>query len=1500
MKKILGLDLGTNSIGWALVENDFNKKEGKIEGLGSRIIPMSQDILGKFDSGVTVSQTAERTNYRGVRRLYQRDNLRRERLHRVLNILGFLPEHYSESIDFEKRLGQFKPETEVKLPYRKDGDDKYHFIFQESFNEMVEEFRFTNPSLFYTKANGEESKIPYDWTLYYLRKKALFKKVSKEELAWILLNFNQKRGYYQLRGEEEELDDGKTREFVQIKVKDIIDSGDEVKGNKLYDVVFENGWQYDKQITKTEDWIGKIREFIVTSTFQKDGSVKRSYKKVDSTLDWIAIKEKSQQEVDVFNAENNTVGVATYIFDVLLKNPDQKINGKLIKTIERKYYREELKAILAKQIEEHAELQNRSLYKDCIEELYQRNEAHKSNIKENGFDYLFLEDIIFYQRPLKSRKSTISNCPYESRVFIKDSKKEIQSIKCISKSNPIYQEFRLWQFVHNLKIYKKEAIDDGKTVINKDVTAEFLNTQEEYVALFEYLNDKSEISQTALLKFFKLSKTTHRWNNVEDKNYPCNETRSEFIKRLSKIEDIDLSQILSLEFEKSLWHIIYSVRDKKQYIRALETFAIKNGLNVNQFRENFEKFKPYDSAYGAYSEKALKKLLPLMRRGSYWEKEAIPVAVQERIGNIVNRVEALGFDLDKIEKFADDDISKQLLKSFAKGKDPMQGLNTYQACYAVYNRHSEVSDVQLWKSPEDITNYLDSFKQHSLRNPIVEQVVMETLRVVRDIWQYYGNGAKDFFSEIHVELGREMKNDKKTRKRITESITKNENTNERIKNILKELMGDEALQGDIRPYSKGHQDILKLYEEGVFANAPETYDNIKIDDIEKIRKNNSPSKSDIIKYKLWLEQGYISPYTGSPIPLSRLFTTDYQIEHIIPRSRYFDDSMGNKIICESAVNEEKDNKTAYEFIKENAGRIIDLGQGKQVSLFDLEDYESHCMVYFKGNVKKLKFLLSEDIPEGFINRQLNDSRYISKVVTSLLSNVVREEGEQEATSKNLVPLVGTITSKLKKDWGLEAIWDDLIAPRFERMNELTKSTDFRKEVIDGHGNRYFINTVPDDIKKGFSKKRIDHRHHALDALVIACTTKDHVNYITSLNTERNNRSLVSKLREIQEKTISDKKTGQPKTRRIAKAYHKPWPNFTKEAFEKLSKTVVSFKQNQRIINKTNNKTWGWEKVDGVMKKVLKKQEKRNWAIRKPIHKETYYGKVKGFNPPKGKITTATRKSLAEITNERQLNTITDSGIQKILNNHLKAFFDESGKINFESAFNQDGIALLNKNIKQLNEGKNHQPIYKVRMYTHNTMFSVGEEGNKSTKYVIPESGTNLFFNVYWDEENNKRNFETVPLNRVIAFQKQTSHIPRKNRTDVPIDNTLGKFLFTLSPDDLVYVPTVEESESFSTFEIDNLNTEQIMNIYKFVDGSGTTGNFVPSEATRVIANLKDKKIRSNFCKRNNLSDKELIKNEFGLGSPQLKNQNSLDGRQIKSICWKLETNRLGKIINVIK
>ena len=88
MKKILGLDLGTNSIGWALVEIDDKKRVVKILGLGSRILSMDSGEISKFESGGKLESSAsERTAFRTVRKLNERFLLRRDRLHCVLNLL---------------------------------------------------------------------------------------------------------------------------------------------------------------------------------------------------------------------------------------------------------------------------------------------------------------------------------------------------------------------------------------------------------------------------------------------------------------------------------------------------------------------------------------------------------------------------------------------------------------------------------------------------------------------------------------------------------------------------------------------------------------------------------------------------------------------------------------------------------------------------------------------------------------------------------------------------------------------------------------------------------------------------------------------------------------------------------------------------------------------------------------------------------------------------------------------------------------------------------------------------------------------------------------------------------------------------------------------------------------------------------------------------------------------------------------------------------------------
>lgn len=1421
-KTILGLDLGTNSIGWALIKQNFEEKSGEILGMGSRIIPMSQDILGEFGKGNSVSQTAERTGYRGVRRLRERYLLRRERLHRVLNILGFLPEHFASEIDFTKHFGKFVNGTEPKLAY-KGGK----FIFQKSFEEMVEDFKVNQPQLFYTKPNGAETKIPYDWTIFYLRKKALTQKIAKEELAWIILSFNQKRGYYQLRGEEEEEKPNKKVEFYALQVVDVkADDAPNNKGDLWYSIYLENGWIYRRSSKiSLNDWVGKTKEFIVTTDIEddgtekldKEGNVKRSFR-APSEDDWNLVKKKTEQDIERTHQE-----IGEYIYNHLLKNPNQKIKGKLIRTIERKYYKSELIAILKKQIELQPELFTDELLSDCIRELYRKNEAHQQFLSSKDFLHLFINDIIFYQRPLRSQKSLISDCELEFRVVKNKETGEEKKVylKTISKSNPYYQEFRVLQWLYNLKIYRKD--DDA------DVTSQFIKSIENKEELLAFLMSLKEVDNKTLIEYLLLKSLKiefpdakekaikdelkkrlplYRWNYVfdsetnESKKYPMNETGYEIRKRLNKVDAL-CENFLTKEKEYELWHLIYSVTDKTEYEKALKKFAEKNNIDVNSFVEAFKNFKPFPSDYGSFSEKAIKKLLPLMRFGKYWDYNLLSEDTKKRIDDLIT-----GVDNDEIKLTVREKAEKHQLKN----EKDFQGLPLWLAQYVVYNKHSESGEAIKWKSEKDLEKFLEDFKQHSLRNPIVEQVVTEALRVVKDIWKHYGNGEENFFDEIHIELGRELKNTAEERNRLTKVVSDNENTNLRIKALLMELKNDNV--ENVRPYSPVQQEILRIYEDGALSSDTEI-----AEDILKISKKAEPTKAEMQRYKLWLEQKYKSPYTGQIIPLSKLFTSEYEIEHIIPQSRYFDDSFSNKIICEAAVNKLKDNLLGFEFIKKFYGQKVQIGT-KEVAVLTEKEYIEFVKENYSKNKNKRNKLLMEEIPEKMIERQMNDARYISKYISQVLSNIVREEKDDEGVnSKNLIPCNGKITTELKQDWGLNDVWNELILPRFERMNELTQSNLF---TTFNENHQKMLPTVPFEYSKGFQKKRIDHRHHAMDALVIACATRDHVNLLNnqSAKSEMKRYDLQNKLRR-KESYFNEKENRQ---KDAFKEFYKPWDAFTQDARKALEMIVVSFKQNLRVINKATNYYEKYVEENGKFIKKKVKQEGVNWAIRKPLHKETVSGKIilDREKVAKGKILTATRKLVDSSFTEKVItSSVTDTGIQKILLNWLKH------KGNPELAFSPEGLEEMNRNITVYNDGKDHKPIYKVRVYEQGSKFPLGEAGAKSTKYVEAAKGTNLFFGVYENKEG-KRSYATIPLNEVIERQKQgLSSVPEFNEKR-------EKLLFSLSPNDLVYVPA--EDEMIEIIDFSNLNKEQRKRIYKVV--SFTSGRLycIPNNVATTIVN----------------------------------------------------------------
>jgi CRISPR-associated endonuclease Csn1 len=235
--------------------------------------------------------------------------------------------------------------------------------------------------------------------------------------------------------------------------------------------------------------------------------------------------------------------------------------------------------------------------------------------------------------------------------------------------------------------------------------------------------------------------------------------------------------------------------------------------------------------------------------------------------------------------------------------------------------------------------------------------------------------------------------------------------------------------------------------------------------------------------------------------------------------------------------------------------------------------------------------------------------------------------------------------------------------------------------------------------------------------------------------------------------------------------------------------------------------------------------------------------------------------------------ITDTGIQKILKAHLQA----KGN-NPEIAFSADGIDEMNRNLVELNGGKPHKPIYKVRRYESGNKYSIGQKGCKAKKFVEADKGTNLFFAIFSSEKLNKesgemesvRSYLTIPLNVMIDCQKKFGSKWQANiemyLKECKLVSDEVKLLFILSPNDLVYLPTKEELKN-GVGEIDKSRT------YKFVSCTGNEAHFVPECVSSPIVQTTE------------------------LGSNN-KAQRAWTGKMIKEICLPLKVDRLGNIVEL--
>jgi len=333
---------------------------------------------------------------------------------------------------------------------------------------------------------------------------------------------------------------------------------------------------------------------------------------------------------------------------------------------------------------------------------------------------------------------------------------------------------------------------------------------------------------------------------------------------------------------------------------------------------------------------------------------------------------------------------------------------------------------------------------------------------------------------------------------------------------------------------------------------------------EKIREEllelglSKVNRKDIIKYKLAEQCNWISVYSGKCFNRQQVFVEQgqFDVDHIIPQSIRFDDSQSNKVLSETHINKDKDNQTAWDYISNKGPAALEAFEER---LKELEKNPKN-----RVRIANLK-LKKEEISDDFINRQLGETQYISSQAFERLSKVCKE----------LIPSIGIITAHLRNEWGLSHLIRDLNYEKYKALDQIEFSEN-------AEGER--ITSIKD------WTKRDDHRHHALDALVVALTTRGMVKQL-------NDQSQIH-----QEESSSKPKTidlrNKPSWRKIKAPVNEIRPK-VEEALENI---LISFKSGKRATSISRSY---YKSKEGILSNQI-------IIPRGPLHLETVYGRNKRY------------------------------------------------------------------------------------------------------------------------------------------------------------------------------------------------------------------------------------------------------------------------------------------------
>lgn len=418
-----------------------------------------------------------------------------------------------------------------------------------------------------------------------------------------------------------------------------------------------------------------------------------------------------------------------------------------------------------------------------------------------------------------------------------------------------------------------------------------------------------------------------------------------------------------------------------------------------------------------------------------------------------------------------------------------------------------------------------------------------------------------------------------------------------------------------------------------------------------------PSRDDIEKWLLWQECNRICPYTSDVIGFDDLFRKGrFEVEHIWPRSRCLDDSFGNRTLCRSDINKEKGNRTPFEYL----GHDPDRWHAIQERLNGmLRKGRSPGMPF-----GKIRRFLATELPDDFTNRQLTDTGYAARESAKMLKRLWADGGPSMPVTVQVVS--GKVTAQLRKLWGLNNLLHD-----------------------------------------GAEKTRADHRHHAIDALVVACTHPGITNQLSRYWQHKDS------------------------PRAEAAELPPPWEGIRADAGRMLDRVVVSHRVKRKVSGGLHEEThFG----DGGVETVRNGVRYRQFVRRKPVDtlsrselekirdpairaKVSAWVESNGGDPKKaffngyprlGEDGPEIRK--VRLTEEKrpELTLRLRSGsVDKGNNHHLAVYQDATGKFSFVSV-------SLKEAREQLKKGKN--PVLRKHPDLGHLLFSVAAGDTLAVPY----------------------------------------------------------------------------------------------------------------------------------------------------------------------------------------